>query len=29
MVEETEGYITIEDHKSEFPNKISRCLIGH
>ena len=28
MLEETETYITIKDHKSEFPNKIQSCLIN-
>ena len=28
MLEETEAYITIKDHKSEFPNKIQRRLIN-
>ena len=28
MLEETEAYITLKDHKSEFPNKILFRLIN-
>ena len=28
MLEETEAYITIKDHRSKFPNKIPCCLIN-
>ena len=26
-MQETEAYTTIKDHKEDFPNKISCCLI--
>ena len=28
ILQETEAYITIKDHKEDFPNKVLCCLIN-